>query len=201
MPEELPTNKDIVVFAAVLAAGKSHRFGRNKQLEEFEGKPLVRHAADLARDVCGSRSVLVTGYESTAVATAAGDALQYLVVNERYEEGLGGSIALVAKTLSNVADAVLLLFADQPLVTAHHLRALIDTWSGADNEIVATAFSGTAGPPVLFPRGAFSALGRLSGDHGAKSVLEDPQFELRTVPFEDAAIDIDTPADLKTLQK
>ncbi|MDH3757675.1 MAG: nucleotidyltransferase family protein [Gammaproteobacteria bacterium] len=199
MQETVPTKEDRVVFAAVLAAGRSHRFGRSKQLENFEGKPLVRRAADLAHEVCGDRSVLVAGHESAAVAAAAGRAPRYLIVNDRYADGIGGSIALTAKILSHAADAVLFLFADQPLITAHHLQALIDTWSGADDEIMATAFAGTTGPPVLFPRGAFEALGELSGDEGAKSVLRDPRFDVRTVPFEDAAVDIDTPTDLEKL--
>ena len=201
MPRAVPTSKDRVVFAAVPAAGESRRFGRSKQLAELDGTPLVRRAAQLARDACGDCNVLVVGRKSAAVIEAAGEVPRYLVVNDRYEEGLGGSIALAAKTLSHVADALLLLFAAQPLITAGHLRELIDAWSGADKQIVATAFSGTVGPPVLFPRGAFEALGKLSGDKGAKSVLEDPQFDVRTIPFEDAAIDIDTPADLKNLQE
>jgi CTP:molybdopterin cytidylyltransferase MocA len=199
MPETVSQEERRIVFAAVLAAGRSRRFGRSKQLEDFEGEPLVRRAAELAREVCGDRTVLVAGHESAAVIEAAGDAPRYLAVNERYADGIGGSIALVARAVSHVADAVLLLFADQPLITAGHLRTLIDNWSGADDEIMATAFSGTVGPPVLFPRGAFEALGKLSGDKGAKSVLEDPTFKLQAIPFEDAAVDIDTPADVERI--
>ena len=132
-----------------------------------------------------------------AVARAARDAPQFLLVNERHDDGLGGSIALAAAAVSHVADALLLLLADQPSITAQHLRALIDRWSGADNEIVASAYSGTSGPPVLLPRGTFSALCGLTGDRGAKSVLEDPEFDVTTIPFDDAAVDVDTPADLK----
>ena len=199
MPGTVSTKQGRSVFAAVLAAGGSRRYGRSKQLEDFEGKPLVRRAAELAREVCGDRSVLVAGHDGAAVIRAAGDAPRFLVANDRYAEGIGGSISLVARSVSHVADAVLLLFADQPLISAGHLRALVETWSGADDEIVATAFSGTVGPQVLFPRGAFAALAGLSGDKGAKSVLEDATFKLQAIPFEDAAVDIDTPTDLENL--
>jgi molybdenum cofactor cytidylyltransferase len=201
MPAKETSIPDRAVFAAVLAAGRSQRFGRSKQLEVIGGKPLVRHAAELAREACGDRSILVCGHQCSAVARAAGDAPQFLLVNERHDDGLGGSIALVAAAVSQVADALLLLFADQPLITAQHLRALIDGWSGADNEVVATAFSGTVGPPVLFPRGAFGELGKLSGDRGAKSVLDNPAFDVTTIPFAGAAIDIDTATDLESLQQ
>ena len=187
------------VFAAVLAAGESRRFGRSKMLESVQRETLVRRAANLAREVCGDCSILVAGHESAAVTSAAGAAPQFVIVNDHYEEGIGGSIALAAKAVSHVADALLLLLADQPLVTAQHLRALMSHWQGADDEIVATAFAETMGPPVLFPRGAFDALGELTGDQGAKSLLQSSRFDVRTIPFEDAAIDIDTPADLDKL--
>lgn len=199
MPALTFTTGNRSVFAVVLAAGRSRRFGRSKLLEVLDGEPLVRRAAELARTVCGDRTVLVTGYDGEAVRTAAGDAPQFVIVNDRYDHGIGLSVALATNAVLHAADALLLLFADQPLVTADHLEALIDEWSGADDEIVATAYAGTQGPPVLFPRGAFGALGALTGDEGAKRVLLDPAFDLRTVPFEDAAIDIDTPADLENL--
>ena len=200
MPAEFPAQQDRIVFAAVLAAGSSRRFGRSKLLEVLDGEPLVRRAAALARSVCGERSILVTGHDSAAVWAAAGDAARFVIVNDRHQQGIGSSIALAAKAASHTADALLLLFADQPLVTAQHLEALVDRWSGKANEIVATAFAGTVGPPVLFPSGAFETLGTLGGDTGAKRILQDSQFDVRTVPFEDAAMDIDTPADLEKLR-
>ena len=188
-----------LVFAVVLAAGCASRFGSTKQLEVFDGAALVRRAAELARETCGNNTILVAGHDSAAVAKAAGDAAPYLVINDRHTEGLGSSIAAAVKTVSHAADAILLMLADQPLITVSHLQALIKTWSGADDEIVATSFSGTMGPPVLFPRNAFPALARLSGDRGARSVLQDKSYTMKTIKFEDAAIDIDTPEDLKNI--
>ncbi len=190
-----------VVFAVVLAAGRSQRFGRSKLLEAVGGKPLVRRAVDIARAVCGDRSILVAGHDSAAVTAAAGNAAQFVIVNDRHEEGMGGSIALAARAVAHAADALLILFADQPLVTVRHAEALIGAWSGAEDHVVATAFAGTVGPPVLFPRGAFEALAVLRGDEGAKCILRDPAFDLLSIPFEDAAIDIDTPSDLERLRE
>lgn len=94
---------------------------------------------------------------------------------------------------------MLLLLADQPLITSQHLHGLINAWSGNTAEIVASAYSGTVGPPILFGSDAFPHLSRLSGDIGARALLDDPTFEITSVPFEAAATDIDTPADLNSL--
>ncbi len=92
-----------------------------------------------------------------------------------------------------------MLHADQPLITTEHLRALEAAWSGADVEIVATAFADTLGPPVLFPSGCFDDLIGLRGDAGAKRLLEDARYSVKQVAFAGAAIDIDTPEDLERL--
>lgn len=187
------------IFAAILAAGGASRFGSTKQAAKLEGIPLVRKAIETAADICGDRVVTVIGHGAETVLAAVAATPGFIVVNEHYEKGLGTSIAVAARTCRKYADAILLLLADQPLITAEHLQALIDNWSGVDDEIVATAFANTMGPPVLFPSGSFSALTALTGDQGAREILRDSRFSIKTVGFEAAAVDIDTPADLASL--
>ena len=184
------------VFALVLAAGTSTRFGATKQTVEVDGVPLAKLAFCAATGACGERTILVTGHDWQAVANACAPLAGFLVHNDDFGTGLGGSIALGVRCVRHAADAVLVILADQPRITAAHIDALIDTWSGNDDEIVATAFAGTAGPPVLFPRAAFSDLATLTGDTGARRLLSNPRYTVRTVPFEPAALDVDTPADL-----
>ncbi len=186
-------------FAVVLAAGRSQRFGANKQLQVLNGQPLVRHAAALARAVCGKNTLLIVGHEWRRVVAAADQQCQFVAINEDYGDGIGTSIAVAAKSLAHTADCMLILLADQPLISEDHLNALLSAWSGDDQEIVATAFAGTQGPPVLMPRAAFSELAMLEGDTGARKLLENPDFQLTTVWFDPAAIDIDSPDDLDRL--
>lgn len=187
------------IFAVILAAGTSKRFGANKQVSLFGGESLIQRATNTARKVCGDKTFLLTGHDWWKVVNAAGADSPFFVVNEKYQEGIGVSIAMAAKACQPRADAMLLLLCDQPLVSAAHLQTLIDTWSGDDHEIVASAYSATSGPPVLFPRASFGDLVRLSGDQGARTLLHDSRFTQLTVPFEDAATDIDTVNDLDLL--
>ena len=161
--------------------------------------PLVRHAVDVASDACHPNTVLVLGHDWRAVADACMPLQGFIVVNERHAEGLGSSIARAARSLRHVADAVIVLLADQPLVSAAHVRALRDTWGGADDEIVATAYAATVGVPALFASGCFDDLANLQGDAGARRLMTDERFHVRKINFEAAAVDVDTRADLNGL--
>lgn len=187
------------VFALVLAAGSSSRFGRTKQLEKVDGVPLVKRAVDTAAAVCGDRFALVTGHDWQSVRDAGLGKAGFLLRNENYADGLGTSLALGARAVRHAADAILVLLADQPLVRADHVRSLIDAWSGEGDEIVATTYDATAGPPVLFPRDCFDDLANLEGDSGGKHLFSDTRFRTTQIAFAPAAIDIDTPDDLEKL--
>ena len=179
-----------------MAAGYASRFGATKQLAVFDGVPLVQHAIAAARQVFGGKLLTVLGHDSAAVAGALGPDAGFAVVNDDYARGLGGSIARAANALAGDADAIVVLLADQPMITARHLAALKDAWSGAADEIVATAFADTCGPPVLFPRDCFDELAALQGDSGGRHLLENDRFAVKRIIFEGAAVDIDNPADL-----
>ncbi|MBT8066337.1 MAG: nucleotidyltransferase family protein [Gammaproteobacteria bacterium] len=187
------------VFAVVLAAGMSTRFGATKQVAKLDGVPIVQRAVQMATRVCGDRVITVIGHDASSVLRCMHTNSGFVVVNDDYQSGLGSSIAAAARACPEQTDALLVLLADQVLITESHLNALLECWSGTADEIVATAYAGTDGPPVLMPKATFADLRRLRGDTGARALFQDPRFRLQSVPFEDAAVDIDTPADLDAL--
>lgn len=189
---------DESVFTVVLAAGEASRFGATKQLAEFHGEALVRRAVRLAASVCDARCLLVTGNESRQVIEACLPMPGYFVVNENYKDGIGGSLAIAARSLDKIAEAVIVLLADQPLITTEHLMKLIAEWRQTPRQIIATAYANTVGPPAIFPGLYVAKLAALTGDQGAKAIIAAE--DARTVRFEPAAADVDRPEDLDELQ-
>jgi len=187
------------VFAVVLGAGSASRFGSTKQLASFDGVPMVRLATETAARALADHTALVVGHDRKAVVAACEPMCGFLIVNDQHQAGIGSSIAQAVRSLQPVAQACIVMLADQPLISSSHVRSLIETWSGADDEIVATAFADTLGPPVLFPRGCFADLAALTGDSGGRHLFDDDRFTVRSVLFEGAALDIDTPDDLDNL--
>ena len=190
-----------VVCACVLAAGTSTRFGETKLVRNLHGKPLVQHALLASQGACEGRVTLVVGHDEAAVIAAASGHSDKVIINRDHQQGIGTSIAAAVRECRDGADAILIVLADQPLVTAAHLSQLIDQWSGADDEIIASAFEGVVGPPILFPKKTFAALCKLQGDTGAKKILSNDEFHVRSIDFPPAGMDIDTPGDLQRLDQ
>ena len=184
------------LFAIVLAAGASRRFRATKQLADYCGEPLVGRAMRLAEAVCAERSVLVTGSDWRRVHDACAPLKGFFVRNEAFESGMGGSIACGIRAVAGSADAVLLLLADQPLITASYLRQMIVAWNGSDTRIVCSEFAGVVGPPVIFPAAYFDELVSLERDKGARVLLDTHHEQVIALSCEAAATDIDTRDDL-----
>jgi molybdenum cofactor cytidylyltransferase len=182
----------------VLAAGTSSRFGATKLVQPYQGKPLVQNALLAAKGACKGQVTLVVGHDQEAVIEASNGLFDELIVNRDFQNGIGTSIAAAAKACDQDADAVLIILGDQPLITETHIRNLIDTWSGDENEIISSSFDGITCPPILFPRKAFPALSELQSDNGAKLLLANDDFVVSTIDFPPAGFDIDRPEDLQS---
>lgn len=184
------------VAIILLAAGTAQRFGSLKQLEVLEGRSLVRRAAETAA-ATGLPVFVVTGSQAERVEAELDGLAVTCLRNVDWARGMGGSLSLGASVAGPQASALLVMLADQPLVTVDDLRAVLDVHASEPEAIVAAEYGdGVVGPPCLFPKRDFAALVRLEGDRGARAVLREQADRMKRVPMPNAALDIDTPADL-----
>jgi molybdenum cofactor cytidylyltransferase len=184
--------------AILLAAGAATRMGRSKQLLSYRGESLVRHAAREALAAGFSPILVVVGARQEAVCRELAGLAVEIVENPQWASGMGSSIAAGMRHLPE-CEAVALLLADQPLVTAVHLRALGKLFTEGDAPVAAARYCGTLGVPAIFARALFPALAALEGHAGARSILQDPAYNALALDLPEAAIDIDTPEDYAAL--
>lgn len=172
--------------------------GANKLLLRFEGEALVRRCARCLVAAEPVEVIPVVGYDSRAVLEALSGLSVRPVVNPQFEAGIGGSIAAGIQAASTNSEAFLIALADMPHITPELLRRLFEEFDGDPYTIVAPAFQGRRGHPVLFGAAHRSLLTRLQGDRGARDIIERKRDHLRLVVCESESVlqDWDYPADL-----
>lgn len=175
----------------ILAAGAGRRYGGGiKQLALHDGEPLVRRACRTALDADLAPVLVVLGAHADAVGAALLDLDVTAVHNPRWAEGMSTSLACAIRALDDTVPDVAVLLADQPLVTAAHLRALAAARLAAAADLAATDTGETLGVPAVFARALFPSLATLAGDRGARDLIARTDRRV-TVPFAPAAVDID----------
>jgi len=188
------------LYAVVLAAGASTRFGSAKQLVRVAGRPLLHTAITRAAEVAGNALIVVLGAGAAELAPLLKHSPGSVVVNQEWREGLGSSIRAAVARLPATCSGVLLLLADQAAVTAYDLKRLAGAWRRQPAYIAAALYAGTCGAPAIFPRTAFRELAELRGDTGARALLRRNADRVVRVPMPSAAVDVDTPEDLLALE-
>jgi molybdenum cofactor cytidylyltransferase len=192
--EDAPT-----LYAIVLAAGASSRFGSPKQLVRVDGRPLMHTLVSRAVEVAGHSTLVVLGANAAELAPLLRHTPATIVINRDWNEGLASSIRAGVARLPGFCDGVMLVLADQAAVTAEDLRRLAGTWRRQPDYIVAAQYGTTLGAPAIFPSSSFRDLAELRGDRGASVLFHRNPDRVVRVPMDSAALDIDTPEDLLRL--
>ncbi len=184
----------------VLAAGEARRFGSPKQLVRLNGRPMLHTAIGNGVAIAGHSVIVVLGAYAAELAPLLRHTPATVVINRQWSEGMASSIRCGVAALPGTADGVMILLADQPSVTAEDLRRLAGAWRRQPTLIVAAQYGTTTGAPAIFPRWCFAELGALRGEHGARVILSRHADRVVRVPMAAAAVDIDTPEDLLSIE-
>ena len=189
------------LHAVVLAAGLGRRFGGGKLLASYGAGVLIEGALAAAFAAPVASVVVVTGAQAQAVeavveafAEARGERGRlHLVRAGRHAEGMAWSLRAGIEALPTNAAGAFLFLGDMPrvspLVLALLARALADGAPAA-----APVFEATRGHPVLVSSALFPELLSLTGDAGAKGVLDRLGERLARVasPDDGVLFDVDT---------
>ena len=176
-------------LVAMLAAGRSTRFGGIKLEAPCAGKPLGRWAVEAAESAGLKPGVIVTGPERVSFARG-----WTRLTNPRPEDGLGTSLAIAARhALDEGHDTMIVMLADMPLV----LPALLKVLADAPAPMAFLHRRGGPGVPALLDRRLMVAAASLTGDRGLAPMLRN----VSTLPAGMTLYDVDTAEDLAEAER
>ncbi len=192
----------ITIGGVLLAAGSSRRMGEvNKLLIEIEGEPLVRRAARAMLDGGIMDLVVVTGHQHDDIVAALDGLAVTVAHNADFAAGQAGSVAVGIAALPATVSGALIALGDMPFIVPELVAEMIRDHGGLGDHETRISFpvhEGRRGNPVLWGRGFFDTLGKLSGDMGGRQLLRENPAAVNSISWHDDSIhrDIDTPQDL-----
>jgi molybdenum cofactor cytidylyltransferase len=199
-PRPLPVSSPAYrVGAVILAAGASTRMGVPKQLLEVAGRSLLLRSVEAALSAPVWPVVVVLGANAEKIRPALARLPVLVTENAAWAEGMAASIRAGVTTLQQFSrhlDAALIALCDQPAFSAEIIAQLIATQRASGRSIAAARYAGRNGAPALFRREHFSTLTSLTGEEGARALLNDDPDRVSAIDLPALAVDLDTPADM-----
>ena len=195
----MQSNKAIII----LAAGSASRMGEPKQLLAFKSDTLLGHAITTANKLSLGKPLVVLGAHADRILDSHQHHHAKYVINPSWDKGMGNSLVFGLESALETnpqLEAVLVLLADQPLVSASHLQGILKKHESAAAAVTATQYNHGAGVPAIFSKSLFPELLKLKGDYGARKIIRNHLDKATVVPEEHSLLDIDTPGDYLQLK-
>jgi molybdenum cofactor cytidylyltransferase len=185
---------------AILAAGRSRRFGNDDKLAaKLHGKMLGLHAADRLSEFAFGRAAVITSCANHPCAAGWRAAGLEIIVNPLADSGMASSVAAAARAAASEpsTQGLLICLADMPYIRPPHIIAIMERFAALEPAAIIASFVGDqSSPPALFGKSHFDRLADLTGDIGARMLLTNADL-IKASAGE--LIDIDTAATLAAL--
>ncbi len=182
----------------ILAAGASRRMGTPKALLPVDGQPMVGRVVEAALAAPVWPVVVVLGAHAEQVRPVLARYPVLVVENAAWSEGMASSLRTglaLLQQFSRRLDGALFALCDQPACSAATILRLIAAHETTGRPIAASRYSARRGAPALFGREHFAALAALTGEEGARLLLNGDPSQVAEVDLPELAIDLDTPED------
>jgi molybdenum cofactor cytidylyltransferase len=191
------------IGAVVLAAGASTRFGSPKSLARLDGRPILEHVLDAVHEAGIEDIVVVLGHAADEIEERV-SWLDERIVRNPDPRHLSSSLQVGLDAVAEMdppVDAVLIVLGDQPRTRPGVIRALIAAARTSDTSIVAPRYADGGGAnPLLLREEAFDLADEATGDRGLGPLLLERPELVTWVDVSGGNPDVDTPADLASLE-
>jgi CTP:molybdopterin cytidylyltransferase MocA len=192
--------------AVILAAGSGSRMGhRPKGLLKLNGQTLVERLILSLLSVGIKDIVVVLGHYAEDFKQALSTQPVRLALNPDPERGQVSSQRMGLEHTTKEAEGILMALADQPLIDAADLDELISAFALKDPRAMAVhpRVGGVPGNPVILTQAARQAILESDQEVGPRQWRQSNpncvlSFDSSNLHF---ITDVDTPEDLKRLQK
>ena len=184
------------IGCVIMASGLGKRFGGNKLMADFHGKPMIQRALDATAGLFAKR-VVVTRHETVAALCRA----QKVEVVLHDLPHRSDTVRLGLEALGDL-DACMFLPGDQPMLRRGTVEMLLENWKQHPDCMVRPIHEDAEGSPVLFPAWAFPELKNLPEGKGGGVVVKNHPHDMICVPVSDPfeLADADTPETLELLK-
>lgn len=196
----------VVVGAVLLAAGSGSRIGHKpKSLLELGGVPLIRRQLIALSGAGVDEVVVVLGHHAALIDPVVQTFPVTVVHNPNPDDGQVSSQRIGLAALTGKLDAVIVALADQPLLNAQDITALIGAFKKRPEgvSVVYPQVAGERGNPVIFSNDVREQILQGQADVGCRQwqaahgdavapfVTDNRRYK----------VDIDTPEDLERFER
>lgn len=186
------------ILVAILAAGKSRRFGSDKRLFPVNGTPMLQQTLSLPLSL-GMETLLVLKPQDELILEQLlgpwqGNHRLKLNYCVRFEQGMGCTLASAADyALRRRYRALVVMLGDMPFLSPATLQQMVNSWQ--PEQILVPRFEGRWGHPVVFGQRWLAELARLRGDRGGRALLSRYADQVSFVDVADEGVlrDLDQP--------
>jgi molybdenum cofactor cytidylyltransferase len=186
------------VTGVVLAAGRSTRMGRPKQVLPWgEGGTMIGEVVRRLQTAGLGEIVVVTGAAHDHVTAALAAARVRLAFNPDFASSeMAQSLQVGLRLAPAHSLAVLVALGDQPQIEPEVVRALCQRWRETLAPVVVPVYRGQRGNPVLFDRSVWPHLFNLPASANPReAVRAASHIEQVEVQTDSILSDVDTPED------